>query len=76
MDYFKENIPQVKVFRPQGTYLVWLDFGNLGLNPNQLQEFLLKKAKVALNAGYTFGPGGEGFARIILLVRVLSWKKD
>lgn len=58
------NMSEIKVSAPEGTYLVWLDFRNLGLQPNALREFLLNRAKVALNDGYTFGPGGEGFARI------------
>ena len=28
------------------------------------QEFFLKQAKVALNEGREFGPGGEGFVRL------------
>ncbi|CAA7601622.1 cystathionine beta-lyase [Acididesulfobacillus acetoxydans] len=63
-DYLADKVPQVKVVRPEGTYLVWLDFRALGLEAEALQEFLLKSARVALNAGYTFGPGGAGFARM------------
>ena len=62
--YLESNIPKVKAVIPEGTYLVWLDFRELGLEPKELQEFLLTRAKVALNAGYTFGPGGEGFGRL------------
>ncbi|MHB1653203.1 MAG: MalY/PatB family protein [Desulfitobacteriaceae bacterium] len=62
--FLERNVPKVKVIIPEGTYLVWLDFRELGLEPKELQEFLLKKAKVALNAGWTFGPGGEGFERL------------
>ncbi|HEY8910142.1 MAG TPA: MalY/PatB family protein [Desulfosporosinus sp.] len=62
--YLERNIPRVKVIIPEGTYLVWLDFRELGLKPKALQAFLLKEAHVAMNAGYTFGPGGEGFERL------------
>ncbi len=62
--YFKENIPEVSVIKPEGTYLVWLDFRKLGMSGKELSEFLVKKAKVGLDDGYLFGPSGEGFARI------------
>jgi cystathionine beta-lyase len=65
-DFIKNNFPQIKMMRPEATYLVWLDFRELGLSPKNLQEFLIEKARLGLNAGYTFGPGGEGFARINL----------
>jgi cysteine-S-conjugate beta-lyase len=64
MDYFEANIPQVKVIRPQGTYLVWLDFRDLGMETKALQRFLHQQAKVGLNSGHTFGQGGEGFQRM------------
>lgn len=63
-DYLAQEVPQVKVVQPEGTYLVWLDFQALKFEPEALQEFLLKSARVALNAGHTFGPGGAGFARM------------
>ncbi|MDQ7093485.1 PatB family C-S lyase [Desulfosporosinus sp. PR] len=58
------ELPQLGVVQPEGTYLVWLDFRALNLEPKALQEFLVHKAGVGLNAGYSFGPGGEGFERI------------
>ena len=64
LKYFEENIPEVKAIKPEGTYLVWLDFRKLGMNGRELSEFLIKKAKVGLDDGYLFGPSGEGFARI------------
>ncbi len=64
LKYFEENIPEVKVIKPEGTYLVWLDFRRLGMNGKELSEFLIEKAKVGLDDGYLFGPSGEGFARI------------
>lgn len=54
------------MIEPEGTYLVWLDFRALGLDGKALQTFLVHEAGVGLNAGYTFGPGGEGFARLNL----------
>ncbi len=62
--YFEENIPEVKVVKPEGTYLVWLDFRALGMSGEELSKFLVEKAKVGLDDGYLFGPSGNGFARI------------
>lgn len=64
MDYFDRNIPEINVIKPDGTYLVWLDCRNLGLNSKDLLEFMIHKAKIGLNDGTTFGIGGEGFLRI------------
>jgi len=62
--YFKEKIPQIKPMIPQGTYLVWLDCRELKLTPPELMSFMINTAKIRLNDGQTFGPGGEGFLRI------------
>lgn len=65
LKYMEERIPAIKPIRPEGTYLVWLDCRGLGIDdPKELQRFFSEKAKVGMNAGYTFGPGGEGFMRI------------
>ena len=63
-DFIKEKLPQIKVIEPQGTYLVWLDFRELELEPKELRKFIRGKAKLALDDGYIFGQGGEGFERI------------
>jgi len=64
--YFQENIPAIVPIKPEGTYLMWLDCRNLGLNPTELRSFFNSKAKVGLNDGPSFGPGGEGFQRMNL----------
>ena len=64
MKYFKERIPRIKVIKPEGTYLVWLDCRQLGLSAKDLNNFMLKKAGVALDDGDWFGTEGEGFMRI------------
>ncbi len=64
MKYFEERIPKIKVIKPEGTYLVWLDCRQLGFNVKDLNDFMIKKARVALDDGYWFGVEGEGFMRI------------
>ncbi|TCP23775.1 cystathionine beta-lyase [Scopulibacillus darangshiensis] len=62
--YMENRIPKIKVIKPEGTYLVWLDCRELGLNSKDLERLMQKEAKVAFDEGYIFGPGGEGFTRI------------
>ena len=62
--FIRENIPEIKVIEPEGTYLVWLDFRGLGFNSKEITKILFDKAKVALWEGGLFGNGGKGFERI------------
>ena len=61
-----ERVPQVSLVKPEGTYMVWLDCRRLGLDDAGLEDLMLNKAKLYLNEGYTFGPGGSGFERFNL----------
>lgn len=63
-DYLTEKIPSVQLVEPDGTYLVWLDFRGLGLSDQALDELIVHKARLWLDAGTMFGAGGEGFQRI------------
>lgn len=62
--YIEEHIEGIKVIKPEGTYLVWLDCRELGLDAKGLERLIQKQAKVALDEGYIFGTEGEGFTRI------------
>ena len=64
VDFIKERIPEIKTFKPEGTYLMWLDFNGLNLTPAEITDMLLKDAKVAMNDGAGFGANGVGFARL------------
>lgn len=63
---FAEHLPEVKVIRPEGTYLAWLDCRAWQMNAADMKKWMYQKAKVALNEGSTFGRQGEGFLRINL----------
>lgn len=63
-DYCRERIPGVRPFRPQASFLVWLNCRGLELNHDKLLELFIDKAHLALNDGEMFGPGGEGFMRL------------
>jgi len=56
------RLPGVRVTAPEATYLAWLDCRETGLADPY--AFFLTEAKVALNDGTSFGPGGEGFVRL------------
>ena len=62
-EYLRENLPQIKLIEPEGTYLIWLDFGELGLGRKEL-EALIDQAGLWLDAGAIFGKTGIGFERI------------
>jgi len=55
---------KIKVMKPQGTYLVWLDFSAYGLSEEDLQRLLKEEAKVILNRGLDFGEEGALHARL------------
>jgi cystathionine beta-lyase len=62
-DFVRAELPGVKHFAPEGTYLAWLDCRALELAPSP-QRFFLERAKVGLSDGPSFGRLGEGFVRL------------
>ena len=62
--FLQENIPEIKLHRPECTYLLWLNCKDLGLKGDALPKFIIEKAKLALNDGRGFGAEGEGFMRM------------
>lgn len=63
-EYLMNHLPQVKIMRPESTYLVWIDASNVNKSDKELQELLLNKGKLALHIGSKFGKNGEGFLRM------------
>lgn len=63
-NYLKTYIPQIKMIRPQASYLVFLDCRALQLNQEGLTKLFSDKAHLALNDGKMFGEPGEGFMRL------------
>ena len=62
--YLSEELPEIQLMRPEGTYVPLLDCRKLGLSPVELESLFKDKAKVILNPGYTFGKESEGFMRL------------
>ncbi len=63
-DYCQEHLPKIRVWRPQASFLVWLDCRALGLSHDELIDLFVNKAHLALNDGAMFGIGGDGFMRL------------
>lgn len=81
-DFLDKHIPQVKMLRPEATFLVWLDCRDLGMDDETLNRFFLEKARLGLNRGDMFGTGGSGFMRMNIgctkatLIRALHCLKE
>lgn len=63
-EWMEEYIPQIKVTRTEGTYLVWMDFRGLGIAEENLKDFVENRAGLWLDGGKMFGESGSGFQRI------------
>ncbi|MCI6529588.1 MAG: pyridoxal phosphate-dependent aminotransferase [Mesosutterella sp.] len=65
VDYITKNIPQIKAYMPDATFLLWLDCRGLPFKTQaELDKFMVEKAKLGLNPGNTFGVEGERFVRM------------
>ena len=63
-----EGIDGIKLIKPEGTYLPWLDcrelIRNLGIEAGELDEFIVNEADLWLDDGAIFGDEGLGYTRI------------
>lgn len=58
------DIPEVTLITPEGTFLLWLDFRAMGLTQDDLTRFLRTEAGWAITRGIAFGEAGKGFGRL------------
>jgi len=63
VQYLQDEVPGMKTHRPEGTYLMWLDARELGLEPKALQQKMMD-AGLGFNSGDLFGVEGAGFLRL------------
>jgi len=63
-NFLQTNIPKIKLVKPQGTYLAWLNCRELELSSSELNAAITQKCKLWLNDGPMFGRGGSGFQRM------------
>ena len=58
VQFLEENLPKVKVMRPEASYLIWLDCSAYAQEDQMLYD-TLREAKVELNAGIKYGAEGH-----------------
>lgn len=63
-EFLKAHLPQIHLVEPEGTYLVWLDFQELGLSCTDLENLIVEKARLWLDPGLIFGKETAMFERI------------
>lgn len=63
-NYLAERVSGIVAVRPQASFLIWLDCRGLGLEHDALIDLFVNRARLALNDGEAFGPGGEGHMRL------------
>lgn len=64
--FLAEHISKIKLVEPEGTYFAWLDCSGLGLNKAGLNDLVINKARLWLDAGHLFGKNSAQFQRIVL----------
>ena len=64
LEFFASKMPEVKIWKPEATYLMWIDFSAWKMTQNELKHFLTHEAGVGLNDGTSFGEDGVGFMRL------------
>lgn len=62
--FLSENIPAIKLIKPEASFLVWLDCSAMGLKHEELIKLMVDEAHLAMNDGAMFGIGGEQHLRL------------
>lgn len=61
-EFFKDNLPELKVCNLEATYLAWIDISSKGMDSEEFEEYAIKNHGVYVNAGKMYGL--DGFIRI------------
>ena len=62
--FFETNNMKIKANHPDATYLMWLDFRETDIHPDELNKILINECELGLNDGSSFGQNGKGFMRL------------
>jgi cystathionine beta-lyase len=73
--FVKENLPEIKVFEPEGLFMIWLDCSQLNLDFEQLEKLFFTKAKLSPTFGKVFGNEYSNFVRLNLGCTLDRWKE-
>jgi len=63
IDFSEKHLKDLRIVKPEGTYLTWIDFRKTGMSSEEIYSFVLEKTKIAADLGKWFGSGGDGFVR-------------
>ncbi|WP_274655329.1 MalY/PatB family protein [Paenibacillus humicola] len=66
LDFMKTELPEIKVMKPEGTYMVWMDCRAISDRPEVLKKLMFEQAGVAFSEGSVFGRQGAGWLRVNL----------
>ena len=61
IDFLHRRMPKVQVRKPEGTYILWLDFSAYGLSADEIHDRIYNRARVKLQDGLVHDPvhGGQ-----------------
>lgn len=62
--YFKAHMPEFTILPREGTYLLWMDYKDLGCSGEALEKWFLEEANVSVYMGTNFGEEGKGYIRM------------
>lgn len=63
-DYLRDYMPAFELIPSEGTYMAWINTGNLQVEPESLERFFIRDAKVSVYMGSRYGRHTESFIRI------------
>ena len=63
-NYLSENEMNINLIIREGTPVIWLDFRNLNIGPNEIFQYLIREARIIPYDGRDFTANGEGFQRL------------
>ena len=58
------QLPGIRIPKPQGTYLLWIDYRARGIEEKEMMKRLLEIGRLALEPGTKYGAEGNGFLRM------------
>ncbi len=64
--FLAQKLPNIRLVEPEGTYFAWLDCSGLGMTKQELDDFMIHKAKLWLDTGSIFGDSAALFQRVVL----------
>lgn len=73
--FLEEKLPEISLVEPEGTYFSWLDCSRLGLDRETLNDLVIQKARLWLDAGHIFGKNSEQFQRVVLACQRSTLKR-